>query len=92
MVCLANARRAVETCHERSVPVIFTRHGHADAAVKGGMLGKWWPDLILENSPDHALIPDLGRGPEDLVVRKRRYDAFYETGREAALRRVTTLD
>ncbi|MHC4471360.1 MAG: isochorismatase family protein [Planctomycetota bacterium] len=81
-----NIRRAVRACHERSVPVVFTQHGHADPSADGGMIAKWWPDLILEDTRDFALIPDLGRAPEDIVFRKRRYDAFYETGLEVALK------
>jgi nicotinamidase-related amidase len=82
---LETVRRSVAACHERGVLVVFTRHGHADPARDGGMLGRWWGDLIQEGTPGHELIA-LGAGPDDPVVPKRRYDAFHDTGLEALLR------
>jgi nicotinamidase-related amidase len=82
---IGTIRRTIEECRGLDVPVVFTQHGHADPATDGGMLGKWWPDLILEGTPDHALIPDLGRLDEDPLVTKCRYDAFHGTALEELL-------
>jgi nicotinamidase-related amidase len=78
--------RAVSACRERGVSVLFTQHGHADPESDGGMLHEWWGDSILEETEDHALLPDLGVGGDDLVIRKRRYSAFHDTGLNEILR------
>jgi len=72
-------RHAVDGAHRRGVPVLFTRHGHADPERDGGMLAEWWGDLILEGTSDHELLDGLGRLPDDPVVSKRRYSAFWDT-------------
>ena len=72
-------RRAVDGARRRGVPVLFTRHGHAEPERDGGMLAEWWGDLILEGTPDHELLEGLGRLPDDPVVAKRRYSAFWDT-------------
>jgi nicotinamidase-related amidase len=82
---LETVRRTVAACHERGVLVVFTRHGHVDPARDGGMLGRWWGELILEGTEGHDLLP-LGAEPDDPVVPKRRYDAFFGTDLEALLR------
>jgi len=80
-------RRAVEACHALGVPVFFTRHGHADPQVDGGMLARWWGDLILEGTDGHRLLEGIGFRPDlDTIVPKRRYSAFYETPLEGDLR------
>lgn len=61
-------RMTVETCHSLSIPVIFTQHGHADPKLDGGMLARWWGDVIIEGTPEHQLIDTLGREPGDVVV------------------------
>jgi nicotinamidase-related amidase len=89
---VAPARRAVEAAHGAGVPVLFTQHGHLDPDRDGGMLGRWWGDLILEGSVDHALLPGLGREDNDAVVPKRRYSAFFETDLEQTLRQLGVDD
>jgi nicotinamidase-related amidase len=78
-------RRAVDHCRSVDVPVVFTQHGHADPKSDGGMLASWWGDLIMENTPEHRLIPGIGVLPDDRVVAKRRYDAFFGTELENVL-------
>ena len=78
-------RGAVDACRELGVPVVFTQHGHADPEDDGGMLGEWWGDLIVENTREHSLIRGAGVRPDDRVVAKRRYDAFFGTELEEVL-------
>nr|CAD1836222.1 unnamed protein product [Ananas comosus var. bracteatus] len=71
--------------HRGAVPgagmrVVYTRHRHRSPA-DYGMLGEWWPgDLILDGTPDAALLPDIARLPNDPVVDKSTYSAFAGTG------------
>jgi MAF protein len=69
------------------MPVIFTQHGHEDPDRDGGMLGRWWGDLIESGTPDHALDPSLLVGPDDTILPKKRYSAFAGTDLEGILRK-----
>ena len=84
---IAVVKETVDSSRSRNVPVMFTQHGHADPQTDGGMLASWWGDLIVEGTPDHELLAELGRKPDDLVFAKRRYDAFFDTDLEDELRR-----
>lgn len=83
---LDTIRKAVDACRKLGVPVFFTQHGHADPERDGGMLGEWWGDLLVEETLSHRLIPSLGVTEEDVVIAKRRYNAFFGTDLEAQLR------
>jgi nicotinamidase-related amidase len=78
-----------------------------DLARGRGMLVVYTQDWHAEDDPEFAIwgrhavggtwgaeiVPPLAPGPHDLVVRKLRYDAFYDTPLEHELRRrgITTL-
>jgi nicotinamidase-related amidase len=76
---------AIAACRAKGVGVFFTQHGHAEPQRDGGMLGEWWGDLIVEGTAEHRLVSDLHVAADDLVVAKRRYDAFFGTALERVL-------
>ncbi|OAY63548.1 Nicotinamidase 2 [Ananas comosus] len=79
-------RATVGLCRGAGMRVVYTRHRHRSPA-DYGMLGEWWPgDLILDGTPDAALLPDIARLPNDPVVDKSTYSAFAGTGLEEMLR------
>jgi isochorismate hydrolase len=49
-------------------------------------LGEWWADVIIEGSESSVLLPELRVQPEDTIIKKDRYSAFYKTDLEEALR------
>ena len=69
----------VRAYRARSLPVVFTRHGHS---VEGdvGMMGRWWGDVLREDSALGEIVPELAPLPSERVVRKERYSAFKGTG------------
>jgi nicotinamidase-related amidase len=74
-------------------PVVFTRHGHHDLAVDGGVLAEWWQDdLAIVDSPPWHLLDDLHVEAPDAIIDKTRYSAFYGTWLEAYLRRLGVTD
>ncbi|MBI4879184.1 MAG: isochorismatase family protein [Planctomycetes bacterium] len=77
---------AVEGARARGAFVLFTQHGHADPPSDAGMLAEWWDEHIIEGSADHRLIAGISVGPRDVVIAKRRYDAFFRTDLDAMLR------
>lgn len=89
---VATVRHAVGTCRDAGVPVVFTQHGHADPRADGGMLYNWWGELIVEGTPDHRMLDGIGLQPEDRVIPKRRYDAFFGTELHQTLQELGVCD
>lgn len=76
--------RALAEAYEiRNRPAIFTRH--VNTQEDAGPMAKWWRTGIAPEDPLSALIPELDR-PSDRVILKSRYDAFFRTPLEEMLR------
>jgi nicotinamidase-related amidase len=69
--------------------VVFTQDTHRDGDPEFAI----WPPHAVEGTPGHAIVEELHPLPEDTVIRKPRYDAFYGTPLDHLLRQwgVTTL-
>jgi len=76
----------IDFCRANGIRIFFTRHGHHDPKKDGGMLGKWWGDLIQYGSAEWELLKELGLTPKDTIVDKNRYSAFYGTQLDTELR------
>jgi len=76
----------IDACRASNVEIFFTRHGHRDPQKDGGMLGEWWNDLILYGSADWELINELTVSPNDTIVDKNRYSAFFNTNLDKNLK------
>jgi isochorismate hydrolase len=76
---LGNVISLIDVCRARKVEIFFTRHGHRDPKKDGGMLGKWWQDLIQYGSAEWEIINELTVSPHDTIVDKNRYSAFFNT-------------
>jgi isochorismate hydrolase len=83
---LGNIQNVIQFCRQKKIPVIFTQHGHTDAASDGGVLGEWWGQVILHGTKDWKFIPEMKIESKDLVLQKKRYSAFFETDLEKFLR------
>jgi nicotinamidase-related amidase len=60
------------------LPVVFTRHCHHNRE-ETGMLGKFYRDYISWGGYSARIIDEFPLFPEDKVIRKTTYDAFYQT-------------
>lgn len=70
-----------------NVPVIFSREEHRSAKVDFGLeLDYGEPLHCLEGSPGVAFHPELEPTPDDFIVVKRRYSAFFATDLEILLK------
>jgi isochorismate hydrolase len=47
--------------------------------------GSWWHDSIIEENPNSQIDQRINRSP-GIVIKKSRYDAFYDTALESILR------
>ena len=83
---LNNVLSLIDFCRANGIRIFFTRHGHHDPKKDGGMLARWWGDLIQYGSTEWELLKELGPTPKDTIVDKNRYSAFYGTQLDAELR------
>lgn len=93
---ISHMRRVIEPTKElvaearrRGVPVVWTRHGYADAAEAGPFL-ELRPFLeeggLRRDTWGWELYDELGVQPEDPIVPKNRLSAFFNTNLEDVLR------
>ena len=91
-VILPNVQRLVEEFKKAGRPVVFTRHSLM-ANEDAGMMGRFWRDVVREGTNNSFIVPELEPAGDDIVVRKRRYSAFFGTDLEEILhkRQVSTV-
>ncbi len=82
---LDNLKRTIAFARKAGIPFFFTQHGH-DSTAESGMLGKWWPDLIIKGSEEALFLPELEVREDDTIIPKTTYSAFHETELETKLR------
>ena len=83
---LGDIQNVIQFCRQKNIPIIFTQHGHTDAASDGGVLGEWWGQVILHGTKDWKFIPEMKIESKDRVLQKKRYSAFFKTDLEKFLR------
>lgn len=86
LAILPTVKRLVDAFRRAERPVIFTRHVHHPGDLDSGIMGWWWRGKCLEGSPESEVHPDLAPMPDEKVVFKHRYSAFYNTDLETVLR------
>lgn len=83
---LDNVLFLINTCRNAQATIVYTRHGHRDPQKDGGMLGKWWGDLIMYGSQPWELNDKLNPYSSEKVIDKNRYSAFHNTDLDNWLR------
>ncbi len=92
LAILPNVKKLIGVFRQRKLPVIYTAHAHKSKHMDGGILGWWWEGMILEGTPDAEIHPDIAPMPDEKVVLKHRYSAFYNTDLETVLRCLGVTD
>lgn len=67
-------------------PVIYSRHVHHPGLIDAGIMGWWWEGMCVEGSPESLVHPEIAPLPNEKVIEKHRYSAFYNTDLETVLR------
>jgi isochorismate hydrolase len=83
---LENIQKVIRFCRQKNIPIIFSQHGHTDPSSDAGVLGEWWGQVVLRGTEDWKFLPEIRIEPEDTVLAKKRYSAFYQTDLENLLR------
>lgn len=81
-----NVLSVIDACRFSGVHLYFTRHGHINPTQDGGLLAEWWGETIQAGSPAWELVSALAPRPNEPIVDKNRYSAFYGTNLEDLLR------
>lgn len=90
---VANVGELVAAARLADAPVVFTRHGHHDLAVDGGVLADWWDhDLAMVGTPEWQVLTELAPGDDDVIIDKQRYSAFFGTNLDNILRDAGVTD
>ncbi|MEJ2719726.1 MAG: cysteine hydrolase [bacterium] len=79
-------KRMIRAFRAAGRPVIFTRHVHHPDDLDSGIMGWWWAGKCLEGTPESEIHAELSPLPNEKVVFKHRYSAFYNTDLETVLR------
>jgi len=83
---LPSVRKLLKAFRDAKRPVIFTKHVHHPDDLDSGIMAWWWKGKCLEGSPESEVHPSIAPRPNEKVVYKHRYSAFYNTDLETVLR------
>ncbi|MBD3299174.1 MAG: isochorismatase family protein [candidate division Zixibacteria bacterium] len=86
LAILPIVKELVAAFRDADRPVIFTRHVHHPDHLDSGIMGWWWEGMCVEGTPESEIHPELAPLPQEKVVSKHRYSAFYNTDLETVLR------
>ncbi len=77
----AAVAQAVALCHDRKIPVIYCNDAHIPGIDKELEL---WGEHGVKG--EMRLFSEIAQAPEDFLIEKRRYSAFFETDLDLTLR------
>ncbi len=86
LVILPTLKQLIAAFREAGHPVIYTRHVHHPDRLDAGIMEWWWKGMCLEGSPESEVHSDIAPLPNEKVILKHRYSAFYNTDLEIVLR------
>ena len=82
----------VEKSRSHAIPVIYTQHLLLDSHDISPLEVTYQPWLksagMREGHPGSEIVPELAPKPDEIVIRKHRYDAFYNTRLETVIRNI----
>ncbi|MEE8401424.1 MAG: isochorismatase family cysteine hydrolase, partial [Candidatus Hydrothermarchaeaceae archaeon] len=73
--------REIKKCREEASPIIFV----CDAHDKDDREFLTWPKHAVDGTEGAKIIDELDRRDSDMIVKKKRYSAFYDTSLETIL-------
>ncbi len=83
---IPNVKNLIGAFRRANSPIIYTKHVHHPDNLDAGIMGWWWEGMCLEGSPESEIHDELTPLPNEKVVQKHRYSAFYNTDLETILR------
>ena len=81
-IILPRVKNLISIYTKKNLPVIFTLHSNTEE--NASVMGKWWPKLLQEGSPESRMPAEL-ESSGGIQIEKNQYDAFYNTNLEQIL-------
>jgi nicotinamidase-related amidase len=75
--------RLLDAARRKGIPVIYSNDAHYAEDFE---ITRKWGAHAIKGSPGAEIIPELRPEKNDVVVEKRTYSGFYETGLDSLLR------
>jgi biuret amidohydrolase len=86
LAILPKVKKLIEAYRQNNRPVIYTCHVHHPDSIDAGIMGWWWKGMCLEGSAESKVHDEIAPLPNEKVILKHRYSAFYNTDLETVLR------
>ncbi len=86
LAIVPNLKMLVKEFRQANRPVIYTCHVHHPEGIDAGIMKWWWQGMCIEGTPESRVIDEIAPLPNEKIVYKRRYSAFYNTDLETVLR------
>ncbi|MFH1677021.1 MAG: isochorismatase family cysteine hydrolase [bacterium] len=86
LAILPNVKRLITAFRKADRPVIYTCHVHHPDGIDAGIMGWWWEGMCKEGTEEAKVHDDIAPKPNEKIIFKHRYSAFYNTDLETILR------
>jgi ureidoacrylate peracid hydrolase len=83
---LPNVQSLIAAFRRARRPIIYTTHVHKPDGSDAGIMKWWWAGMCREGYPEAGVYASIAPRPEDKIIIKHRYSAFYNTDLETVLR------
>lgn len=79
-----NIKKLIEICRENGATVIYTTHVHNKDRNDMGLMSDFWPPIdsqtaLVDNTDGIEIYSELKPQEGELIIKKHRYSAFYQT-------------
>ena len=88
---LPRVKALLRHARETGMKVIYTAHVHRRDGSDLGLFGQIWQPIadcaaLVDGTPGVEVVPELAPRPDELLVKKHRYSAFFGTDLDIVLR------
>jgi ureidoacrylate peracid hydrolase len=83
---LPTLSRLIKAFRDAGRPIIYTCHVHKSDGSDAGIMKWWWQGMCVEGTPESLVHSAIAPCPNDKIIYKHRYSAFYNTDLETVLR------
>lgn len=88
---ISKIRELTNFCRDRGMTIIYTRHAHDENGFDMGLFEKIYPGLgqrkaLIQGQKGAEIYNDVAPKKGDIIIRKQRYSAFFQTNLDLILR------
>jgi nicotinamidase-related amidase len=84
---IPSIHQLITAYRQQALPIIFTRYALLRTEPPGAM-GRWWNDVLYDDDDSSNVIAALQPLPDELVIRKTQYSAFFKTNLDQILKKL----